>query len=512
MGDNRDNNRRIARNTISLYIRNLVNLLVGLFSVRVVLNTLGETDYGIYTVVGGLLGFLTFVSGALLTGSQRFFSYEIGRGDLRSLKLTFKVTLTIYLLLTAAIVILGELFGVWFVNTKLNIDAERLYAANIIFQFVIISTVFSLISTPFTTAIMAHEDMHIFGKIAFLEAGLKLGICILLYISPWDKLITYSFLLLATSFFIQIIYIRFAHRKYDECRLSTAWDNKRIKKMISFSGWNLFGSLAWATKNQGASIILNIFFGPIVNAAHGVATTIRNVSGTFSINFSSALAPQIVKKYAVGDYGSLASLLQKGCRGTYCLMLIIVVPFIFCIDDILHLWLGTHTAYMATFCQIMLLETLIDSISIPLASVNQATGKIALYQASIGFFGLLTLPIAYIFLHNGYSPEWVLIVSAVLQIFVVGVRVVFLRRIFPGAVKDTLRNIILPCIEVSIVSFLICFIVKICFGNMIAGILSILLYFLICIISIWLVAINRNEKSIIIAFAKEKIKSIRKSA
>lgn len=494
MSDISINNKRIAKNTIALYTRNIVSMIIGLFTVRIVLQALGETDYGIYTVVAGSIAFLTFVSSALTTGSQRFFSFVLGKDDKEELYKAFGVTFTLYVLLVFIIIALAESVGVWFINTHLVIDETRIIAANIIFQFVIISTAISLLTSPYMMSIMAHEDMHIFAKLAIIDAICKLSICGLLVISPFDKLITYVFLLLIATLLIQGIYFAYARKHYEECKVKRLeWDREKAKEMTSFSVWNLFGSLAWVGKNQGIGVLLNMFFGPVVNAAQGVAMTVRTTSTTFSANFSAALSPQIVKRYAAKDYYGMSSLLYRGSKMTYFLMLVVVVPLIFCIDFILQLWIGDHSAHMAVFCQLLLVEALIDSISTPLATANQATGRIAKYQAIIGLFGLLNLPVAFIFLKLGYAPEWVFIISVILQICIVGVRVIFLRRVYPGAVRGAFKNILIPCSIVTIVVLTACYFTNIkvetvlqCFGG-------VLLYIAICCVSIWMFGLTKNE-------------------
>lgn len=469
-------------------------MIIGLFTVRIVLQALGETDYGIYTVVAGSIAFLTFVSSALTTGSQRFFSFVLGKDDKEELNKTFGVTFTLYVLLVFIIIALAESVGVWFINTHLVIDETRIIAANIIFQFVIISTAISLLTSPYMMSIMAHEDMHIFAKLAIIDAICKLSICGLLVISPFDKLITYVFLLLIATLLIQGIYFAYARKHYEECKVKRLeWDREKAKEMTSFSGWNLFGSLAWVGKNQGIGVILNMFFGPVVNAAQGVAMTVRTTSTTFSANFSAALSPQIVKKYAAKDYYGMSCLLYRGSKMTYFLMLVVVVPLIFCIDFILQLWIGDHSAHMAVFCQLLLVEALIDSISTPLATANQATGRIAKYQAIIGLLGLLNLPFAFILLKLGYAPEWVFIISVILQICIVGVRVIFLKRVYPGAVLGAFKNILIPCSIVTIVVLTVCYFSNIkvetvlqCFG-------VVLLYIAICCFSIWLFGLTKSE-------------------
>lgn len=500
-----ENNKRIAKNTVSLYIRSLVQLLIGLFSMRIVLNALGEEDYGLYTVVGGAIGFLTFVTSALSTGSQRFFSYALGKGDKYEIKANFNATYTIYLILMIIIIAIAESVGVWFINDVIRVPEGRRFAANIVFQVTIISTGISLASSPYMMAIMAHEDMYIFGKMAIMDAIIKVGICVLLVLLPFDKLISYVLMILIGSLLINSIFIVFARRKYEECHPKIDWDKKRIKKITSFSFWNLFGSFAWMGKNQGLSVILNIFHGPIVNAAQGVANTIRTTSGTFSNGFSAAVTPQIVKKYAGKDYSGMRSLVHRGSKMTFYLMLLVVLPLILCIDYILQLWLGDHSEHVAPFCQILLMESLIDSISSPMASANQATGKIALYQGLIGLFGILTVPVAFVLMKFGYAPEWVLIGSLIFQIGVVGVRVVFLRRIYPEAIKGVIKSVVLPCTIVAILSFGICIALNINVENLLTCIRAIFLYVVICMILIWLIGLKKSERNKIWTVVKSKI-------
>lgn len=499
------NNKRVAKNTLALYFRSILNLFIGLYTVRIVLRTLGESDYGIYSVVGGILAFLTFLSASLYTGNQRFFSFYLGKGDEPGLKKIFGASLTVYILFALGLILIGEPIGVWFINSHLNIASDRLFAANVIYQISIISSAIGIFGAPYYTAIMAHEDMHVFGWIAIYDAVVKLLICYLLVISPWDKLISYSLLLGLSGIISTAFTIIYAHLKYKECRFHPLLDKSRIKELTTFSGWNLFGSFGWIVKNQGLSILLNLFFGTIVNAAQGIAMSVRNYAATFSANFGNAVAPQIVKSYATNDKSALATLLYRSSKMTFFLMMIVVVPLFFCIDFILQIWIGNHTQYMNIFCQIMLLEALIDSISYPMASANQATGKIAAYQTLIGFFEMITLPVAYILLKLGLIPEWAFIVSLISQVFVVGVRTAFLSRIYTGAVKGSLKNIFLPCTLVSIITFSICAVIQINIENMVECIAALVTYFGICVFFIWCLGFSSDEKAKIKELAINKI-------
>ena len=505
-----EGNKRIAKNTVALYIRSLLNLFIGLFTIRIVLQTLGESDYGIYSVVGAILALITFISGTLYVGNQRFLSYYIGLKDELNLKNFFGGSLSIYWIFALFIVIFGELVGVWYINTYLNINPDRLFAANVIFQISIITSAICVMGAPYHSAIMAHEDMHVFGWIAIYDAVTKLIICYLLVISPWDKLISYSILLSISSIISNLIVVIYSNKKYAECGFKLSWDGRQIKELISFNGWNLFGSFGWIAKNQGLSLVLNSFFGPVINTAQGIAMSVRNYSSTFSNNYCNAVAPQIVKDYATDDRLAFFNLLFRSCKMAFFLMLIVVVPLVFSIDYILQLWVGDHTSYMNVFCQIILIEALIDSISYPLASANQATGKIALYQALIGLFMIMTLPIAYLLLKLGYAPEWAFIVSLISEIFVVGIRTIFLRRIYPGLLKGALKNVYWLCLIVSLIAFAICYIIQFKTDSLIDFLVGFGLNIFICAVSIWFLGFTKIEKAKIKEMVISKIPLIKK--
>lgn len=289
------NSSRLAKNTLFLYFRQILIMAVSLYTVRVVLNTLGAEDYGIYNVVAGVVTMFGFLSGAMASSSQRFFSFDLGKNDVEHLKITFSVTFQIYILIAGIVIIIAETVGIWFVNTKLVIPTERMAVANWIFQAAMVSFLLSLITTPYMASIIAHENMAVYAYVSIVEACMKLGIVFALKIIPYDKLIVYSLLIMTVGIVNTLIYIFYCRNNYDECKLHFVKDGSLLKEIISYSGWNLFGNIAGMIKNQGISILLNLHYGAIINAARGIASQVNSTVSSFAQNFSTELRLQIIK-------------------------------------------------------------------------------------------------------------------------------------------------------------------------------------------------------------------------
>lgn len=499
------NNKRIAKNTLALYIRNLLALLVSLATVNYVLRELGNDDYGLYGVIGGVLSFVTFIGGALRISSQRFFSYEIGLNNEDRLKSLFSTVLTLYILFAVLILVFGESVGLWYINNKLIVLPSRLPAANVLFQLVIISSLVSIVFAPFSMMITAYEDMHVFGWTAVFEAVGKIVVVILLIHSPFDKLLTYSYLLALISTLPNLFYYWYAKKNYPLISWKMNFRIKDYKEIFSFSVWNLFGNLAHMTKNQGVALLLNSFFGTTINAAHGIAMTVRTTAGTLSQNFSSAINPQITKQYAVNKTESLTRLVFRGSNMSFLLMLVVVAPAVFYTDYILKIWLSNPAPHTVMFCRLLMIETLIDSLSFPLAAANQATGHIALYQALIGVFGILNLPIGYLCLKLGLAPEAVFWAGVLLQFFIVGIRIVFLRRVFPNAIYGMLKEVITPCVIVTGVAVGSWYIINInveTIWSLLGASASIII---VSILAAWITMLTRNERSRAITYIKQLV-------
>lgn len=421
--------KRIAKNTLMLYFRQILIMLVSLYTVRVVLNVLGAEDYGIYNVVAGVVTMFSFLGNAMATASQRYFSFDLGKNDNEHLKTTFSVTFQIYILLALFVVLIAETLGIWFVNHKLVIPEERLIAANWIFQAAIISFLLTLITTPYMAAIIAHENMKVYAYVSIVEVGLKLGIVFVLRFLPYDKLIIYGILLAIVALINTSLYRIYCYKHFSECKFRFVKDKELFKEIVSYSGWNLFGSVSTVVRKQGITILLNLFFGPIVNAARAVSSQVSSAVMSFAQNFSNALKPQIIKLYAAEKRDDMQKMLMSGTKIVFFLMFIICVPFYFEAPYVMKLWLKTVPEYTVLFVRLVTIHALIDSISYPLMAVVQATGKITLYQIIVGGCRILNLPISYIFLKLGYAPETVFIVEILISILSLVFRIIIAQHI-----------------------------------------------------------------------------------
>lgn len=499
------NNKRIAQNTLMLYLRQVLIMLVGLYTVRVVLKTLGIEDYGVYNVVSGAVTMFGFLSGAMATGSQRFFSFYLGQNDIQNLQKYFHNTLTIYIILSVIIVVLGESIGVWFINNMLIIPENRIIAANYIFQFSILTFIFSILNAPLIAMIMSHEDMGIFAKIGILEVFIKLFVVFLLSISPFDKLISYGFLLLCVSIIIFSIYFIYCRQKYKECTFKIEFEKDTIQEIAGFSGWNLFGSFAWIIKNQGTSFLLNMFFGPAMNAAQNLATQIRTIINTFASNFTSAVQPQIVKYYAQDEYEKMFTLMARASKMSFLLMAMIAIPAILNLEFFLNLWLFEIPDYAIIFTKILLIEATIEAMSTPTASANQATGKIKYYQMVIGVLGLLNLPISYYLLYINYSATAVYITSLLLQSFIVLHRAIHLRHIQKNISIHIIKKVYFPCIIAGAISYYLCYHLFNNSFNIVYIIINCCLETVIVLFIAYLLIFDKYEKKYILNFIRKKI-------
>lgn len=496
--------KRIAKNTLMLYFRQILIMLVSLYTVRVVLNVLGAEDYGIYNVVAGVVTMFSFLSGAMATASQRYFSFDLGKGDNEHLKTTFSVTFQIYVLLAAVVILLAETVGLWFVNHKLVIPAERMVAANWIFQAAIVSFLLTLITTPYMASIIAHENMNVYAYVSIIEAGLKLGIVFLLKILPYDKLIVYGLLLATVALINTSIYRLYCHKHYEECKFRFVKDVKLFKEIVSYSGWNLFGASVGVVKNQIINILLNMFFGAVVNAARAIASQVNNAVTSFSQNFSIALRPQIIKTYAAEQREECQKLVYRGCKFTFYLMYIFALPLILEMEIILKFWLKNPPELAGIFTRLALIDAVIDSISYPLMTLAQATGKIKLYQGVVGGILLCNLPISYIFLKLGVPAYAVMIVAIFITFLAFVVRLFIIKKLSGISIKKFIITAAMPCMLVSIISaaipFLICIKLQESWTRFFITVFSSVLCSLL---SILYLGMAKNERKAII----EKVKS-----
>ncbi|HAX8472696.1 TPA: lipopolysaccharide biosynthesis protein, partial [Escherichia coli] len=408
-------NNKVMRNAGMLYVRMLVMLFVSLYTSRVVLNTLGVSDFGIYNVVGGIVLMFAFISNTMAGASQRFFSYEIGRNNSDRLKQLFSVTLTIYVFFCILISVLAETVGLWFIRNKMNIPVERIDAALFVYHASIISFIFTIIRIPYNSLIIAHEKMSFFATTSIIEAFLKLGGVFLLSFLEWDKLKLYSVIMLLVVFIITIVYYLYCRRNFNESKFIIVKDKKIYTELSSYAGWNSFTTLANIGLDQGINILLNIFFGPVVNAARGIAFQIKTQVTAFVGNIQMASAPQIIKYHAANKKSELEKLVFLSSRITYYFMFFIALPVLLQTETLLKLWLIKVPPHAVVFTQLVIINILIETISGTVTSAIQATGRIKAYQISVGVVLLLAVPISFVLLKLGLSPEITVVVTSFLS-------------------------------------------------------------------------------------------------
>lgn len=449
------NTSRIAKNTLMLYFRQILIMLVSLYTVRVVLAELGAEDYGIYNVVAGAVVLFTFVNNAMASATQRFLSFSLGKGDLEQTCEAFTAGFAIHLAIALLFVLAAETAGLWFVETKLNIPEARKSAASAVYQFTIAATVFNIIRVPYHALIIAHERMGFFAAVSVVEAALKIAVAFLLAASPVDKLSFYAFLLAAVAFVILLCHAAFCMRSFDAARLKKPRDKKLAREMISFSGWSLFGATANMANSQGTNIVLNLFTNVTVNAAMGIANQVNAAVYSFVSNFQTAFNPQIVKSWAARDREAFFNLLYRAAKFSFYLLLLISLPFYLNAEFILSLWLKEVPAYSVGFVRLILIWSLIESLNGPLYIGIQATGKIRAYQIIMGLINFLNLPLTAIALAFGGSPFWLFYIKIALNAGALLFRVFFCKMNVGLSAKIFAREDFFKPVLIAFVSFCI---------------------------------------------------------
>lgn len=499
--------KRIAKNTLMLYFRQILIMLVSLYTVRVVLNVLGAEDYGIYNVVAGVVTMFSFLGNAMATASQRYFSFDLGKNDNEHLKTTFSVTFQIYILLALFVVLIAETLGIWFVNHKLVIPEERLTAANWIFQAAIISFLLTLITTPYMAAIIAHENMKVYAYVSIVEVILRFSIVFVLKIFPYDKMILYGLLLTIVSIIITFVYRLYCYKYYFECKVRFIKDYDLFKEIVTYSCWNLFGASVTVVKNQVMNVMLNLFFGPVVNAARGIAFQVNSAVVSFSHNFSTALRPQIIKAYSIKDEKTALDYVYAGSKATFFLMYIFFLPLNFEMDFVLTLWLKNVPEYTVLFTQLVLIDALIDCVGYPVMTLAHATGKIKMYQGVVGGIILLNLPVSYSLLKFGLEPHGVLIISIIITTIASIVRLFIVQRISIFSVWLYFKKVVVPCAVITIITcFVMFFIIDYLGYGWIKFFLVVLFSIIICSLTFFILGLTTKERLLLKNYMLKKLK------
>lgn len=471
---------------------------VSLYTSRVILNTLGVEDFGIYNVVGGVVTMFAFFNSAMSSATQRFLSYEIGKGDFVQLRKTFNATQIIHIGIAILIFILAETVGLWFVKTYLVMPPERLEAAIWVYHFSVLSFMVSVIQVPYNATIIAHERMNVYAYVSILEVVLKLLIVFMLTWITFDKLKLYGVLVFGVTFVIAAIYRVYTRRNFEESKFQVVNDKKLYKTLISYSGWNLFGNLAAVAKGQGVNIILNMFYGPVVNAARGVSTQVQSAVQSFVTNFQIAVNPQIIKSYAADDKDYMTSLIIRSSKFSFYLIFLLSLPIILESDQILRLWLKTVPEYSSIFTILVLVVILIDCVSGSLMTAIQATGKIKVYQAVVGSLLLLILPISYVFLKLGYSPEVTLYVNIVISIIALGFRLYIVWELLDFPIMKFVNEIIFKNILIIPLSLSLPLLLRVSMDANIVRLIIVVLFSVIWnVVIIYLIGLNRSEKALV---------------
>lgn len=423
--------KRIAKNTLVLYARMLFLTLISLYTSRVILHSLGVTDYGIYNVVAGFVTMFSMLTSVLTSANSRFLNYEMGRGNSERMKTVFSTSIEIHYALAFIVAILTETVGLWFLNNKMVIPADRLTAATWVFHISVFNFCTGLVTVPYNSAIVAHERMKTFAYVSILDGVVKLAISFLILYNPIDRLIYYAILLAILRMVLRSIYRNYSKRNFEECKFKFVKDKALIKEMFSYAGWHLFGNWSSVLKGQGVNMILNTFFGPVVNAARGVSGQVLHNVSKFSSNFMMALRPQITKSYASGELSYMFNLVYKGARFSFNIMFLLALPIFINADYILHLWLKEVPDYAVIFSQISLITALITSMSNTLVTAQNATGKVKYYQMVVGGILLMTLPVCYVVLRLGGSPVSGSLVVMSLEIIALMARLYMIPRTIP---------------------------------------------------------------------------------
>ncbi len=505
-----DNNKRIAKNTLLLYFRMLLMMFVTLFTSRVVLDKLGVTDYGIYNVVGGVVAMLGFLNSSMSNAVQRYLSFEIGKNNKAGVNRIFNVSLFAHAGIAVFVFVVMEIVGVWYLNTHMNIPAERMDAANWVLQCSIFTTLFTIVQVPYNAIIISKEQMGIYAYISILEVVLKLLVVYMLAIGNFDKLKLYSVLIMVVTIGIVMIYRCYCTRKYKEAKFKFVKDWNLLKQIVGFASWNMLGELAWVFTGQGVNIILNSFFGPVVNAARGLAEQVNGAVNRFVANFQTAVNPQLIKNYASDQLGEMKTLLFRSTRFSYYLLLALSLPIILKMDFILHLWLKEVPDYTTGFCQLVLVSSLVSTLSNLLAQVARAYGKIRNYQIIVSIFLFLNFPLSYIVLKFGCSPLSTMFVNIGVNAMLLFVRLRLTNRMIQMTYGSFIRNVLFPVIIVTSVALVIPLTIYFMLDN------SIISFIIVCLVSFvsvgvstYALGMNANERQYILAAISKIITKIK---
>ena len=507
---NSESNKRIAKNTMLLYIRMGVMMIISFFTARITLEALGVVDYGINNVVGGLVSMFSLISSSLSSSVSRFMTFGLGKGEKKELNTIFSTSVNIHIILAIIVVIAIETIGLWFLNNKMVIPADRLTAAHWVLQCSTFLFVLGLLSVPYNAAIIAHERMDVYAYFTLFDAFSRLAIIFAIKYYGGDKLILLAIISMIPPLIKQLYYWHYSKKNFEECTYHAVWDKRVFKEMFGFAGWNFIGASSAQMKDQGVNIAINMFTGPAVNAARGIAMQINSIIGQFIGNFIVAINPQIIKEYAANNIDRMHKLIFNGTRFTYYLFLLLSIPIFFEIETILYVWLGQVPEHTILFTRLVILLSLAEIISNTLITAQLATGKIRNYQIVVGGTQMLNFPISYILLRLGYFPEITVIVAIIISQICFFERLLFLRKMVHLPSLHYLKDVYLQLILVTALSTIVPAIMHSVIEN------TTLRFFTtstvsigITILVIYTIGLKKEEKNMAIRYVKKIVKKIK---
>lgn len=506
------NNKRIAKNTMYMYLRMGITMLVSLYTSRVVLSNLGISDFGIYNVVGSFVAAFSFISGPLSGATQRFYNYELGRNNEKQVNVIFNMGIIIFLVLAIFLFLIIQFVGLWFINVKMSLPPERLYVALIVFEFSIASFVFNLLKTPFESLVIANEKMSFYAWMSIVDVILKLANAFSLILFTGDKLELFAANVLVINIIVAACAVIYCLKKFTYIRflrVKNFWNRQTFNSLFGFSAWSLFGSVATMTATQGLNLLLNVFFGVIVNAAMGVANQINNAVTQFVNSFQVAFRPQIVKYYAAEQITELKVLILRTSKVSFLLLFGLLCPFWFNVQYILDLWLGSSNVpeYAAPFCILMTIYALQESVQAPLFNTVQASGRIKKYQLIISAAIFLNIIISYVFLKMGYNPTIVLIIKCCVDFLYLIIRLGFVKRMIGLSINSFVKDVLIPLFIIAILSLIVMFIItSCCITPLIKLLVSGLIFITIYPVLVLYMGLNKHERKTIFDKAKTVVK------
>ena len=503
-----ENNKRIAKNTIYMYIRMLIVILVSLYTTRIVLKTLGIDDFGIYNVVGGIVVLFSFINQGLAGAAKRFIMAELSVGNLDSQRKIYSTTINAHVLIAIIIFILGETVGLWILYNMMNIPADRMQAATVVYQMSIFTAILNILQSPFNSVVISHERMSVYALISIIDVFLKLGIVFVVRASDYDKLVVYAILLFLINVLNIALYFFYCRTKFEMCRYVKTKDRSAFKSLMTYVGWTVFGTGANVLSRQGISILVNNFYSVAVNSAIGISNTIVGTAMTFVSNFQIAFGPQITKNYIAGNYSDLNNLVIRSSRYSSILVLLILVPVSFVISDLLHLWLGDYPEYTEEFCIITLVCVFFESISNPLIGVITSDKKIGAYQTIVSAVYLSNILFCWIALLLGALPFFVVFVRLVLDFALVAVRLCLIKKkVLTFPLNLWIKRVIINSFIMILACSPLIFVVKIVeFQDVVV---RFVVQGSICVIWVatllWLFGLTRNERAFVLNKVKQKL-------